>query len=434
MAARHGQIPPGPQDECRTTDDLLSWMDQQFREFGDIYKASVFGTNVYAIRDPEFAHHVLIGNWQNYVKGQFIKRVAFLLGNGLMVSEGELWKRQRRMIQPAFRSKPIGALAKLIATVNSGLLKKWQLSAERRESVNVTHDVSGMVLEVVLRSILGDDYEQIGFHFNILTEEPARDLAFAQAFRALGTRILAVVDRRRKEPLPSTDMLGMLMQARDPQGGQPMPDHQLINEVLTLIVAGHETTASTLNWTWYLMSQHPEVEEKLTSELDNLTSLPKLEDLAKYPYARQVIEEAMRLYPPGWLMTRKALHDDRLGDYCVPAGTEIYVPPYFIQRHPGLWEEPDRFNPDRFAPENSKSRHRLAMIPFSAGPRNCIGEPLARLEMQIHLLMIAKHLRLRYVPSRPLDIEAGVNLRNKYDFIMYPEIKCPAAAKPAGSA
>jgi cytochrome P450 len=211
-----------------------------------------------------------------------------------------------------------------------------------------------------------------------------------------------------------------------------MQDRQLINEILTLIVAGHETTASTLNWTWYLISQHPDVEERLSNELNNLTNLPELEDLPKFPYSRQIIEEAMRLYPAGWLMTRKALRDDRLGDYFVPAGTEIYVSPYFIQRHPDLWENPDRFNPDRFGPDNSKSRHRLAMIPFSAGPRNCIGESLARLEMQIHLLIIAKCLRLRYVQSRPLELDAGVNLRNKHDFIMYPEVKCPAAPKQSG--
>jgi enediyne biosynthesis protein E7 len=423
MAARPGQIPPRAQDECRTADNLLFWMDQQLETYGDIFKASLFGTNVYAIRDPEFAHHVLVRNWQNYVRGPFIKRIAFLLDNGLIVSEGELWKRQRRMMQPAFRSKPIGALTKLIVTVNSTLLKKWQHSAERRESVNVTRDVSGTVLEVVLRSILDDDYEQTGFHFNILAEEPTRDLAFAQAFRALGKPLLQVVERRRKSPSPSTDIMGMLMQVRDLQSGQMMPDRQLINEILTLIVAGHETTASTLNWTWYLISQHPEVQERLSNELNNLTTPPELDDLPKFPYLRQIIEEAMRLYPALWLMTRKALRDDRLGDYFVPAGTEIYISPYFIQRHPDVWDDPDRFNPDRFGPDNSKSRHRLAMIPFAAGPRNCIGESFARLEMQIHLLIIAERLRLRYVHSGRLELDAGVNLRSKYDFIMYPIIR-----------
>jgi cytochrome P450 len=433
MEVKHGRIPPGPQEEYRTTDDLLKWMSRQFGIFGNIYRASVYGTAVYAIRDVEFAHHVLVENWQNYVKGQSIGRVALLLGNGLMVSEGELWKRQRRMIQPAFNHQSTGPLTKLIAAVNSGLLGKWQLAARRNESVNVTRDVSGMALEIVLRFILGDDYEKVGFHFDLLSQEKARDMAFARSFRALAKILLQVIDRRRKNPSTSTDALGMLMQARDPQSGQLMQDRQLVDEIFTLIVAGHETTASTLNWTWYLISQHPEVEQRLSNELNSLTTFTEFDDLPRFLYTRQIVDEAMRLYPAGWLLTRKALRDDRLGEYFVPAGTEIYVPPYFIQRHPDVWEEPDRFNPDRFRPENSKHRHRLATIPFSAGPRNCIGALFARIEMQFHLLTIARHLRLRYVQSRPIELDAGVNLRSKYDFIMYPEAKIAAHTAAASA-
>jgi cytochrome P450 len=423
MEVKNGRIPPGPQEKYRVTDDLLDWMSCQFRIFGDIYKASVYGTSVYAIRDIEFAHHVLVENWQNYVKGQIIKRVAFLLGNGLMVSKGDLWKRQRRMIQPAFNHESIGPLTKLITVVNSELLKKWQLAARRNESVNVTRDVSGMALEVVLRFILGDDYERVGFHFDLLSQEQARNIEFALSFRALGKIILQVIDRRRRDPALSTDALGMFMQARDPQSGQLMEDCQLIDEILTLIVAGHETTATTLNWAWYLISQHPEVEQRLSNELNTLTTFSEFGDLPRFLYTRQIIDETMRLYPAGWLLTRKALCDDRLGEYFVPAGTEIYVPPYFIQRHPDLWEEPDRFDPDRFRPDNSRHRHRLATIPFSAGPRNCIGALFARIEMQIHLMTIARYLRLRYIPSKPIELEAGVNLRSKYDFIMHPEAR-----------
>jgi cytochrome P450 len=149
----------------------------------------------------------------------------------------------------------------------------------------------------------------------------------------------------------------------------------------------------------------------------------QFDDLPKFVYTRRIIEETMRLYPAGWLVTRRALHDDRLGEYFVPAGTEIYIPPYYIQRHPGLWSEPERFDPDRFSPENSRRRHRLAAIPFSTGPRNCIGALFARVEMQIHLMTVAKHLRLRYVQSGPIDVDAGVNLRSKHDFLMYPEEK-----------
>jgi cytochrome P450 len=423
MEVQDELIPPGPQEQYSVSDDLLGWMGRQFGIFGDIYKASIYGTSAYAIRDVEFAHHVLVENWQNYAKGQAIKRVALLLGNGLMVSKGDLWKRQRRMIQPTFNRESIERSIKLIEAVNTDLLQKWQLAAGRNESVNVTRDVSSMALEVVLRFILGDDYESVGFHFDILSEDPVRNIEFAKAFRSLGNVILQVTDRRRKDSVISTDALGMLMLARDPQSGQLMQDSQLIDEILTMIVAGHETTASTLNWVWYLISQHPQVEQRLSNELDTLTTCYDFGDLSRFLYARQIIDETMRLYPAGWVLTRRALRNDRLGKYFVPAGTEIYVSPYFIQRHPDLWEEPDRFNPDRFRPESTKPRHRLATIPFSAGPRNCIGEHFARAEMQIHLITIARRLRLRYVASRSTELDAGVNLRSKHDFIMYPETK-----------
>jgi cytochrome P450 len=427
MEIERGRIPPGPQEKYKISDDLLEWMSLQFGVFGDIYKASVYETSVYAIRDVEFAHRVLVENWQNYAKGQAIRRVALLLGNGLMVSKGDVWKRQRRMIQPTFSHESLGRSTQLITAVNTELAGKWQLATRRNASVNVTRDVSRMALEVVLRFVLGDDYERVGSHFDFVSQEPARNMEFALSFRGLGKTILQVIDRRRRDTATSTDALGMLMQARDAQSGQSMQDGQLVDEILTLIVAGHETTASTLNWAWYLISQHPEVEQRLSDELDTLTTGFEFGDLPRFLYTRQIIDETMRLYPAGWVITRKALGDDRLGEYFVPAGTEIYIAPYFIQRHPDLWEEPDRFNPDRFRPENSRHRHRLATIPFSAGPRNCIGEHFARMEMQIHLMTIARCLRLRYIPSGPIELDAGVNLRSKYDFIMYPQAKAKSA-------
>jgi cytochrome P450 len=187
-----------------------------------------------------------------------------------------------------------------------------------------------------------------------------------------------------------------------------------------------------LNWLWYLVSQHPEVEKRLSDELAT-ADFSGLDDLTNYPYTRQVIDEAMRLYPAGWLVTRKALADDWFGPYFVPAGTEIYIAPYFIQRHPSTWEDPDTFNPDRFQAENSKHRHRLATIPFSSGPRNCIGALFARVEMQIHLMVIAKRLRLRYVKTGPIELDAGVNLRSKYDFLMFPEVKIAELPRVAAS-
>jgi len=341
------------------------------------------------------------------------------------VSEGELWKNQRRLIQPAFHRNAITALGKVITTANVELLRAWKGAAIRNESVNVTVDISLMVLKVVLASILGDDYDEVGPEFNVLSDEAGRNLAFAQKFRSLGQIIQRTAVRRRKQNMVAPDILGMLMEARDRDTGQPMQDSQLVKEIMTLIVAGHETTASTLNWTWYLLSQNPDVEQKLDAELKNLdgSKLPDLDTLSQFPYTRQIIDEALRMYPAGWLMTRRALADDQLGDYFVPAGTEVYVPPYFIQRNPKLWDDPDRFKPDRFEGGKSESRHRLAMLPFSVGPRNCVGEVFARIEMQVHLMMVAKPLRLRYVEERPPELDIGVNLRSKHDFVMRPEIK-----------
>jgi len=408
-------------------------MDDHFKRYGDIYQAVIYGTRVYVVRRLDYAQHVLRKNYQNYTKGQAIKRIGFLLGNGLMVSEGKLWKSQRQMIQPAFHRNVVGALTDVITAANVSLREKWERAAQEEKSVNVTHDISKMVLEVVLISIFGSDYEQVRSQFDIVSDESARNLQFAQMFRSLGELVVRIANQRRKASISATDILGMLMAARDRVNGRAMPDGQLVKEILTLVVAGHETTASSLNLTWYLLSQHPEVEEKLWAELDNLYTgeLPYFGDLPRFAFTRQVLDEALRLYPPGWLMTRRALRDDQLGEYFVPAGTEIYIPPYFIQRHPDLWEAPDRFNPDRFGADQSQERRLLALLPFSLGPRNCVGELLARVEMQIHLITIAKQLRLCYDEKKPPELEAGVNLRSKHDLIMTPMIRKSANRRPA---
>jgi cytochrome P450 len=238
-----GLIPPGPAEAYSPTEDLLNWMHGHFKRYGNIYKASVYGTSAYVISAPEYAQHILRTNWQNYTKGQEFKRVALLLGNGLVVSEGEFWKKQRRMIQPAFHNNAIGALTGVISAANVALFERWQQAARNNDSVNVTRDVSLVALEVVLIAIFGRDYAEVAPHFNILSDESARDLQFAQAFRALGKIVVRVATRRQKENISSTDILGMLMAARDRDSGQAMPDHQLVNEIMTLIVAGHERRA-----------------------------------------------------------------------------------------------------------------------------------------------------------------------------------------------
>jgi cytochrome P450 len=420
------RIPPGPSLPYDPKEDLLCWMNHNFDRYGDVFRASIFGRETYVVRDPQYAQHILRKNWNNYRKGMAIKRIGLLLGSGLMVSEGEFWTTQRRMIQPVFERKTISRFADLVITANKTLLQKWISAAHKKENVNVTRDISLMVLEVILVALFGDDYERLAPYFILISDVAARDLQFAQRFRSLGNVVAQLIGERRRQDVSATDILGVLIAARDRKNGKPMLDRQIVSEIMTLVVAGHETTASTLNWTWYLLSQNPSLEEKLSRELE-LQSFEERDvpnHLAEFTYTRQVLEEALRLYPAGWLMTRKALKDDRLGDWYVPARTEIYISPYFIQRHPALWEAPDRFNPDRFI-GGAPDRRLVTTLPFSAGPRNCIGELFARFEMQIHLIMVAKQLRLRCIDDTPPEIEAGVNLRSKRDIIMKLETKMP---------
>jgi len=418
------RIPPGPADQYTTAEDLLGWMQHNFERYGDIYRCRIYGSEVFVISSPEYAEHVLIWNWENYLrKGQAVKRLGLTLGNGLISSNGSFWASQRRMIQPAFNRSAIGPLSEIVRSANVALLEKWRTAAASKASVNITRDISLMVLEVTLRAIFGTDYDRVAPEFQIIAED-SRNLQFAKICNTLRSSIVQIAIQRRKDEFVAKDILGMMMQARDRENHRPMPDAQLAREAMTLVIAGHETTASVLNWTWYLLSTHAGVEQRLSSELNALASEAiAVEALADFVYTRQVIEEALRSYPPLWLMTRKAVRDDQIGEYFVPAGTEIYISPYLIQRHPDLWEAPDLFDPERFSADQSQARQRLAMCPFGAGPRNCIGEFLARIEMQIHLMIIAKELRLRRDETGSPQLAAGVNLLSKDAFIMTPELR-----------
>jgi cytochrome P450 len=427
--ARSRRLPPGPTEPYDASQELVTWIELQRQRFGEIYQASIYNSDVYVVSDPRWVDHVMRRNWQNYRKGLAIKRVELLLGRGLISSEGELWKTQRRRIQPAFHHSVIADLRGVIVDANAALLGKWEQAAEAGHSVNVTHDISLTVLEMVLRSIFSEDYPKIAPQFRLLADESARDLQFAQTFRPLRGVVAQVAAQRRREGRHAADFLGMLMDARDRDTGEVMSDAQLVTEIITLVVAGHETTALTLNWTWYLFARNPVAEERFVAELEALPAgeLPDFAGLQRLAYTNRMLEEALRLFPPVWVVTRRALGEDQLGDYFVPAGKEIYISPFTIQRHPDLWESPEQFDPERFDPERAKGRHPLAMLPFSAGPRNCIGEQLARFEMQLHLLMIGRRLRLRRADAAPLELEFGVNLRNRRDFMMVPELRVSAA-------
>ncbi|TLY80478.1 MAG: cytochrome P450 [Gammaproteobacteria bacterium] len=315
--------------------------------------------------------------------------------------------------------------AQRIAAVNERRLERWEQRARAGEIVNLTDEMSELTLEIVLRAILGLDLdrltEQLGANpFEVVTREPARDLQFAYKFRSLTKLVAQLIARRREEAAEHFDYLAMLMSARDKESGAPMSERELIDEVMTLIVAGHETTASGLNWTWYLLSQHPQAEARLHAEIDAAPELaaPGLAEMEALPYTQQVINEALRLYPPGWLLSRRTIEADVLGGYPVPAGANVLLPLYLLHRHPGFWKDPEAFSPERFAPEHEGERPRFAYMPFAAGPRHCIGETLALYEMLVHLYKVARHYRLKWVPDKPLELEAQINLRTRFPLHM----------------
>lgn len=424
MSAQSLRIPPGHDQGYQTTEDLLAFMQENFERYGDIYRTSIYGDPVYVINSPEYVHHVLLGNWRNYIRrGQAVKRIALSLGNGLISSNGETWVKQRRFMQPAFTRGSVRSFWEAFVRPTVALRERWRQAALREESVDVTHDVSHAVLEVTLSAIFGEDYARVAPHFALIAEE-SRDLSFAQTCATLRELIARIAEERRAAGREGQDILSMMMHTRERESGCPMTDGDLARQGITLVIAGHETTASLLNWVWYLLAKHPHVEERLLAELAALGDAPlTFETVAGLGYLQQVLEEALRTYPPLWMLTRRAVHGDHLGEYFVPAGTEIYISPFLLQRHPKLWESPADFDPDRFAAEKTKERHPLATCPFGAGPRNCIGELFARIEMQVHLALILKEMHLAYPETAPAEYVAGVNLLSRDHFIMRPELR-----------
>jgi cytochrome P450 len=415
------------QFDIGSTDDSLERMIELFAHHGDTYRVFVPARRsyTYVIHHPDDVKRVLVANHRNYTKGLGLDRVRILLGKGIMTSEGELWKRQRYMMQPLFHRRVITEFASVIARCNERCLARWQVLAQRGEPVNLTDEMSELTLDVVLRSIFGKDLDRLseqlgGNPFEVVTKEPARDLQFAYRFRSLTKLVAQLIARRRAEPEEHFDYVAMLMSARDKETGAPMGERELIDEIMTLIVAGHETTASGLNWTWYLLSQHPEAEARLHAELDAAPewAAPTLAQMETLPYAQQVVNEALRLYPPGWLLSRRTMDADVLGGYPVAAGTNVLLPLYLLHRHPRYWKDPERFWPERFDSAHEAERPRFAYMPFAAGPRHCIGESFALYEMLVHLYQVARRYRLAYVPDKPLELEAQINLRTRYPLHM----------------
>lgn len=416
------RVAPGPDQawDIDANDETLPVLRGLQSRWGDVVRVPTVTRpkDSLVVFDPDHLKWILLTNRQNYRKGVGLERVRMLLGNGLIVSDGDFWARQRRMMQPAFHSRVIRQFAGMIERHNAALMERWAARAVDGEPVNVTRDTSELSLNIVLQSLFSTDLDRLtddkGEHpFTFIARDAQRDLRFAAQFRALTRHVRQMIEDRRREQRVEMDFLSMFMEARDKDTGEAMPDKALIDEIMSLIVAGHETTAATLNWTWYRLSQHPDVEARLHAEIEAAPAE------APVPYIEQVVHETLRLYPPVWLFSRRAIEDDRLGTYRVPAGTDLFISPYLLHRDPRHWgDDPEAFDPERFTPEAEAARHRFAFIPFSAGARHCIGEGFAMAEMNTHLRMAVRRFRLKYAGPVPPPAEFQVNLRTREDLLM----------------
>jgi cytochrome P450 len=256
-----------------------------------------------------------------------------------------------------------------------------------------------------------------------VAKQSNRDLKFAFQFRSLARLVGELIQRRRQTQEQHFDFLSMFMLSRDRDTDEPMPDKELIDEVLTLIVAGHETTAAALTWTWYLLSHHPEAAEQLQAEVDRTESRDalRLDAAEALSFTHRVLQESLRLYPPGWLLTRRAIEADELGGFAIAPRTDVFISPYMLHRHPEFWSVPEEFRPERFA--GAEERHRFAYIPFAVGPRHCIGENIAMFEMLVHMHTMVRRFRLRRATNEPIELEAQINLRPRSNLMMMVETR-----------
>ena len=350
-----------------------------------------------------------------------------LLGNGLIVSDGDVWRRSRTMIQPAFSRQNVHRLLTVMVECSDRRAAHWAQLARDGEACNISAETSEFALELILKCTFGDDYErhivtQGENPFAFLSKDSARDLSVVMKVRQLRELLLTIIaERRASSANEDFDFLSMYLQAVDKQG-QAFSDTELLDELMTLIVAGFETSANTLSWAWYLLACNPEVEAGVIDEarryLPNVSSVA-VDALTEMQYTQQVLEETLRLYPPVWLFTRRSHADDELDDYDVPPGTDIYLSPFVLHRSKNYWPQPERFDPERFAPGDKPKKDR-PFFPFSLGPRRCLGEYFSFLEMKVHLGLLLPRFRLSLIDDTPPGLELAINLRSANDIVLQP--------------
>jgi len=434
LSTNDSRFPPGPKEPTPLgvdpqTLDLLFELQASYGNVVAVSKPN--GRLAYFVNDAHEVRKLLVRHHTRYCKGPGFERVKMLLGNGLIVSDGDTWRRSRRMIQPAFKQQNIHNLIGVMVACAQARAASWAKVAAEHGTLDITREMSDFALELILRCIFGADYENSILKrgenpFAFLSEDSERNLRIVMQVRQTRALILDIVaDRRRRGDDGEFDFLSMYMSATD-RDGAGFSDEELLDELVTLIVAGYETSAGTLNWAWFLLAQHPEAEDALFEEARGLLAGSASIDqdaLTNMAYAQQLLEETLRLYPPVWLFSRRAIADDKLANYDIAAGTDIYLSPYVMHRTGEYWREPDRFDPARFGPDSEHQKGERPYFPFSLGPRRCLGEYFSFLEMKVHLGLLVQRFHMTLESDKQPELDLGINLRTKNSIILRPRLR-----------
>ncbi len=428
----HWLLGNGPEASC----DPLGFYTRVWHELGDVVMLSALHTyRWYLVVHPSGVERVLQTNQSNYRKPRVFKQsVGLLTGLGLVTSEGEFWRRQRRLAQPAFHRQRLALLGERMARAAVEMTDRWeQTYARTRETFDVAEEMTALTVRIAAETLFGADISRDAAEFSAALKvalahvsrrmrtpfnvpefiPTARNRRFNAARRALDQIVFRIIGGRRRDAADRGDLLSMLMLARDEETGEAMDDRQVKDEVMTLLIAGHETTAAGLAWAWSLLSGSARARGRLGAELSTVLGgrAPGVEDLPRLAYTRQVFEETMRLYPPAWGQPREAVAGDEIGGFRIEPGRLVLVSQYLTHRHPDFWERPEEFEPERFAPENAAGRPRFAYFPFGGGARQCIGNHFAMMEAQLVLAAVAQRFFPEVPEGRRPELDATFSLR-----------------------
>lgn len=412
-------------------EEPLRFFVEAGNQYGDVVHLDLGPREFYLLNHPDYIRYVLQDNYRNYHKGY--DPIEPLIGNGLVMSEGNFWRRQRRLMQPAFHRDQLASFADVIAGATAEMLSRWERAARHETLLDMAEEMTHLTLQVILRTMFSTDIDdkidvasrafedalaymnqQLMAPFEWLQHIPTpAKRRFQRALTALDDIVYGIIAERRHSDDDPGDLLSMLLNAQDEETGESMTDKQVRDEVMTIFLAGHETTANALAWVWYLLSKYPATARQVRSEVDDVLGdrAPAYEDLQNLTYMRRVIDETLRLYPSAWMFARQAVEDDEIGGYSIPAGATLMLSPFVTHRRAEFWENPEGFDPERFTPERVKERARYAYFPFGGGPRRCIGEGFALMEAQLVMAMVVQRFRLHLVPGHRVEPQPMATLR-----------------------